>query len=140
MGDREMVSEHLPMLYRMAWMLTGNEADAQDLAHDAMVSALTSLSRFRGKSRLSTWLSAILINRHRTCRRAEATRTAAAQSSRSRLAWRWSGSKGVRTRPFLLTVAPSVCRSLLSWNSQPSLSVLGCRCSAMSIRRPPTAD
>ena len=84
MGDRDMVSEHLPMLYRMAWMLTGNEADAQDLAHDAMVSALTSLSRFRGKSRLSTWLSAILINRHRSSRRAEATRVAAARNPRLR--------------------------------------------------------
>src|SRR5262245_22727222 len=69
MGDREMLAEHLPMLYRVAWMLTGNEADAEDLAHDTMVSALASIGRFRAESRLSTWLTAILINRHRAVRR-----------------------------------------------------------------------
>jgi RNA polymerase sigma-70 factor (ECF subfamily) len=78
MGDRDLLSEHLPMLYRTAWTLTGNEADAQDLAHDAMVSALTSLGRFRSEARLSTWLTAILINRYRTWLRAGAVRTAAA--------------------------------------------------------------
>ncbi len=77
MGERDLLAEHLPMLYRTAWMLTGNEADAQDLAHDAMVAALTSLGRFRAESRISTWLTAILVNRHRSGRRAAAVRTAA---------------------------------------------------------------
>ena len=76
MGDRDLLSEHLPMLYRTAWMLTGNEADAQDLAHDAMVAALSSLGRFRAEARVSTWLTAILINRHRSWRRAGAVRAA----------------------------------------------------------------
>ena len=77
MGDRDLLSEHLPMLYRTAWMLTGNEADAQDLAHDAMVAALASLGRFRSEARMTTWLTAILLNRHRNARRAAAVRTAA---------------------------------------------------------------
>ena len=77
MVEAEALSRHLPMLYRMAWMLTGNEADAEDLAHDTMVSALTSLGRFRAESKLSTWLSTILINRHRALRRSAAVRTAA---------------------------------------------------------------
>ena len=76
MGDRDLLSEHLPMLYRTAWMLTGNEADAQDLAHDAMVAALTSLGRFRAEAKMTTWLTAILINRHRTWRRAGSVRAA----------------------------------------------------------------
>ncbi len=88
MGDRDLLSGHLPMLYRTAWMLTGNEADAQDLAHDAIVAALTSLGRFRAEAQVSTWLTAILINRHRSWRRAGAVRAAsgpevAARSSRS---------------------------------------------------------
>jgi RNA polymerase sigma-70 factor (ECF subfamily) len=70
------LSPHLPMLYRTAWMLTGNEADAEDLAHDAMVSALGSLATFRAESRISTWLTTILINRHRTLRRSAALRSA----------------------------------------------------------------
>lgn len=59
----------------MAWTLTGNEADAQDLAHDTMTSALTSLGRFRAKAAVSTWLTSILINRHRTWRRSFAIRS-----------------------------------------------------------------
>ena len=84
MGDRDLLAAHLPMLYRTAWVLTGNEADAQDLAHDAMVAALTSLGRFRAEARVSTWLTAILINRHRTWRRAGAVRTAAREEIAAR--------------------------------------------------------
>jgi RNA polymerase sigma-70 factor (ECF subfamily) len=72
--DQELLSQHLPMIYRMAWTLTGNEADAEDLAHDTMVAALTSLGRFRAESKLSTWLASILMNRHRTDRRRFAAR------------------------------------------------------------------
>ena len=75
MPDSDLLSKHLPMVYRTAWMLTGNEADAEDLAHDTMVSALTSLGRFRGESKLSTWLTAILINRHRTWKRSREVRS-----------------------------------------------------------------
>ena len=72
MRDQEIMAQHLPAIYRMAWTLTGNEADAQDLAHDTMVAALTSLSTFRAESQMSTWLMSILINRHRTWRRSHA--------------------------------------------------------------------
>src|SRR2546426_12387957 len=92
MGDRDLLAGHLPMLYRTAWMLTGNEADAQDLAHDAMVAALTSLGRFRAEARVSTWLTAILINRHRTWRRAGAVRAAARETVAAR-------SRGVAVDP-----------------------------------------
>jgi len=86
MGDRDILSEHLPMLYRTAWILTGNEADAQDLAHDAMVAALTSLGRFRAEARVSTWLTAILLNRYKTWRRAGAVRAAAGTEMAARAA------------------------------------------------------
>lgn len=84
MGDRDLLSEHLPMLYRTAWMLTGNEADAQDLAHDAMVAALTSLGRFRADALVSTWLTAILINRHRSWRRAAMVRAVSREAVAAR--------------------------------------------------------
>lgn len=71
---REEILGHLPMIYRIAWSLTGNEADAQDLAQDTMVSALTSAGRFRGDAKLSTWLTTILVNRHRSWRRSRAVR------------------------------------------------------------------
>lgn len=71
---RDEILGHLPMIYRIAWSLTGNEADAQDLAHDAMVAALSSIGRFRGDAKLSTWLTTILVNRHRSWRRSRAVR------------------------------------------------------------------
>jgi RNA polymerase sigma-70 factor (ECF subfamily) len=69
----DLLAEHLPMVYRMAWMLTGNQADAEDLAHDAMVQALTAFGRFRAEAKLSTWLTTILVNRYRTWCRARRT-------------------------------------------------------------------
>ena len=62
------------MVYRMAWTLTANEADAHDLAHDTMVAALGSLGRFRRQASLSTWLTSILLNRHRSRLRSHAIR------------------------------------------------------------------
>jgi RNA polymerase sigma-70 factor (ECF subfamily) len=74
MRDQDLLAGHLPMVYRIAMTLTRNEADAKDLAHDAMVSALTSFGRFRSEAKISTWLTAILVNRYRTWRASRKTR------------------------------------------------------------------
>ena len=74
MRDRDLLARHLPMVYRIAWTLVGNEADAKDLAHDTMVSALTSWGRFRSESKVTTWLTGILVNRYRKWCRSRATR------------------------------------------------------------------
>lgn len=56
------LSEELPMLYRRAYRFLGNQADAEDALHDALLAAYTHLNQFRGKSRMSTWMTAIVHN------------------------------------------------------------------------------
>jgi RNA polymerase sigma-70 factor, ECF subfamily len=42
--------------------LLGNIADAEDAVQDAFLSAFTHLDQFRGQAKMSTWLTAIVIN------------------------------------------------------------------------------
>jgi len=52
----------LPSLYRGAYRMLGNVADAEDAVQDALLSAYTHLDQFRGQSKMSTWLAAIVHN------------------------------------------------------------------------------
>jgi len=56
------LSHRLPYLYRYAYRLLGNRADAEDAVQDALLAAFQHLSQFRGEAQLSTWLTAIVIN------------------------------------------------------------------------------
>jgi RNA polymerase sigma-70 factor (ECF subfamily) len=56
------LSHGLPSLYRRAYKLLGNEADAEDAVQDALLAAFEHLNQFRGEALLSTWLTAIVIN------------------------------------------------------------------------------
>jgi RNA polymerase sigma-70 factor, ECF subfamily len=63
--EREMaeaLSRHLPSFYRHAFRYLGNVADAEDAVQDALLSAHKHVSQFRGEARMSTWLTAIVIN------------------------------------------------------------------------------
>jgi RNA polymerase sigma-70 factor (ECF subfamily) len=51
-----------PFFYRSAFRHLGNAADAEDAVQDALLSAYKHLSQFKGQARMSTWLSAIVIN------------------------------------------------------------------------------
>ncbi len=56
------VRELGPRLLAVARSLMGNEADAQDALQDAFLSAVRSIDRFSGESKLSTWLHRIVVN------------------------------------------------------------------------------
>ena len=58
----QVISQRLPFLYRSAFRLLGNDADAEDAVQDALLSAHRHLDQFRGQSQLSTWLVTIVIN------------------------------------------------------------------------------
>ncbi len=49
-------------LLRSAFLLCGNETEAQDLVQDTFVQAFQSIGRFGGRSSVYTWLHAILLN------------------------------------------------------------------------------
>jgi RNA polymerase sigma-70 factor (ECF subfamily) len=60
LGD--IVSRGLPPLYRRAYRILGNAADAEDAVQDALLAAYTHLHQFRGQAQISTWLTTILVN------------------------------------------------------------------------------
>jgi RNA polymerase sigma-70 factor, ECF subfamily len=56
------LSHCLPSLYRYAYRLLGNKADAEDAVQDALLAAYKHLNQFRGDAQLSTWLTTIVMN------------------------------------------------------------------------------
>jgi RNA polymerase sigma factor (sigma-70 family) len=65
-GDTSAVEELVCLygdrLLRSAYLLCGNEADAQDLVQDTLILAFRNACRFRGKSAFYTYLHGILLN------------------------------------------------------------------------------
>ena len=59
---QEMIGSHSDRLLRSAFLLCGNETEAQDLVQETFLQALKSAQRFRGDSMVYTWLHGILLN------------------------------------------------------------------------------
>src|SRR5580692_1392759 len=58
----QILASGLPPLYRRAYRILGNTADAEDAVQDALLAAYTHLDQFRGQSQISTWLTTIVLN------------------------------------------------------------------------------
>src|ERR1700735_5750864 len=61
-----LVSRYGPSFYRTAFRYLGNAADAEDAVQEALLSAYKHVSQFRRQARISTWVTAIVINSART--------------------------------------------------------------------------
>src|ERR1700730_3780161 len=59
---QDVLSRYLPSFYRRAYRYLGNAADAEDAVQDALLSACRHLHQFKGHSKMSTWLTTIVIN------------------------------------------------------------------------------
>jgi len=58
----QILASGLPPLYRRAYRILGNTADAEDAVQDALLAAYTHLNQFRGQAQISTWLTTIVLN------------------------------------------------------------------------------
>lgn len=58
----ELVARHQMRIYKLARMLTGGDADAEDLVQETFVRAFRGIGRFRGESSFNTWLHRIALN------------------------------------------------------------------------------
>ena len=54
---RELVERHSHHLFRLAWRLTGNESDAEDVVQETFWKAWKQLPGFEGRSEVSSGLS-----------------------------------------------------------------------------------
>ncbi len=65
-GDRaafeQLMRSHNLALFRTARSIVRDDADAEDVLQDAYIAALRHMGDFRGGSRLTTWLTRIVIN------------------------------------------------------------------------------
>jgi RNA polymerase sigma-70 factor (ECF subfamily) len=55
----ELVERHRGAVYRAALAALGNEADAEDIAQEALVLAFRRISQFRGDASVKTWMVSI---------------------------------------------------------------------------------
>src|SRR5580692_6544592 len=58
----DVVASHSLRFRRIALGHLGNAADAEDAVQDALLSALTHVHQFKGRAKMSTWLTTIVIN------------------------------------------------------------------------------
>jgi RNA polymerase sigma-70 factor, ECF subfamily len=58
----DVIITHSPRFRRIALGHLGNAADAEDAVQDALLSALTHVDQFKGRAKMSTWLTTIVIN------------------------------------------------------------------------------
>lgn len=59
----EIHSRYHRFVYAVAFRMTGNEADAEDLTQDSFVSVLRWVGSFRGEASFTTWLYCLVVNR-----------------------------------------------------------------------------
>jgi RNA polymerase sigma-70 factor (ECF subfamily) len=58
----KLYEEHYDKLYRLAFRLTGNKDDAEDVIQEVFLNAYKNFHQFSGKSLLTTWLYKIVLN------------------------------------------------------------------------------
>jgi RNA polymerase sigma-70 factor, ECF subfamily len=67
----ELIRPYERRVYAAAFAIVRNEADADDVAQEAVLKAFKHIRQFRGEARFSTWLIQITINEARMRRRKE---------------------------------------------------------------------
>ena len=88
-GDRnafnDLVTSHQHRTARLVQRLLGWPDDVEDVVQEVFVDVLRNLSRFDGRSSVSTWLTRVTINRCRTHQRRQWLQRAVLQRFRQRL-------------------------------------------------------
>jgi RNA polymerase sigma-70 factor (ECF subfamily) len=59
---KDVLTRSMPSFYKRAYRYLDNAADAEDAVQDALLSACRHLDQFKGQSKMSTWLTTIVIN------------------------------------------------------------------------------
>jgi len=70
----EVITANNRRLFRTAWSILKNRTEAEEAVQSAYMQAFAAISRFEGRSTLSTWLTRIVVNEALGRRRAEERR------------------------------------------------------------------
>lgn len=83
-GDRTsfavLVERHYGFIFRIAWRLSGNRADAEDIAQDVCARLGAAIRTYRGGAAFTSWLYAIVANAARDAARKHVRETAKADA------------------------------------------------------------
>jgi RNA polymerase sigma factor (sigma-70 family) len=104
----EIVRTHQKIAFRVAYLVAGNAADAEDAAQDAFVKAWRALARFRPDAPFRPWLLRIVANEARNRRRSVGRRAQLALRAQ-----RAEGSGGAAPSPEDAALAGDERRRLL---------------------------
>jgi len=72
----EVLHAHRPLICGLARRISGHDGEAEDVIQEALVAVATSMGRFRGECKLSTWIASITVRtamRHAQRRRRRET-------------------------------------------------------------------
>jgi RNA polymerase sigma-70 factor (ECF subfamily) len=61
-GFRQLVEKHSRSVFRLAFRMTGNEQDAEDIVQETFLRAYRQLNRYESRSSFGTWLYRIAAN------------------------------------------------------------------------------
>jgi len=70
----ELVDQFSQQLFRVAYSIGGNAADAEDVVQETFTAAFAGIGRFRGESSLKTWLMQILVRQSARLQRSRGRR------------------------------------------------------------------
>src|SRR6478752_7680431 len=59
---RALIEQHSRRAFQLAYRMTGNEQDAEDVVQEAFIRAYRQLNRFEARAHFSTWLHRIVAN------------------------------------------------------------------------------
>ena len=59
---RSLVERHSRLVFRVAYRMTGNEADAEDVVQETFLKAYRQLGRFESRANFGTWVYRIAMN------------------------------------------------------------------------------
>src|ERR1043166_4872389 len=76
---RSLVERHSRSVFRLAFRMTGNEQDAEDVVQESFLRAYRQLGRFESRANFGTWLYRIVANCSGGHMRAEQARRAQAR-------------------------------------------------------------
>jgi RNA polymerase sigma-70 factor (ECF subfamily) len=121
----ELIRTHEQLSFRLAYLIAGNAADAQDAAQEAAIKAWRALGRFQAGRPLRPWFLQIVANEARNRRRAAGRRAQLAlRAERER------SSGGAAPSPETILLAGEERHRLLAALDslpEPARLVLGCR-------------
>lgn len=57
-----LLRRHYDLMHRVAWRMTGSQADAQDICQDVCCALVERIGSFRGEAKFTTWLIGVVRN------------------------------------------------------------------------------